>query len=357
MRYASPKWTQGDFVSGVYYMDEDGARQYSEYSYGKSTDNTLNDEHVDTTSYAVFGDGTLHLPASFDLTAGVRYTHDAKTASLNYYDILTPKYGFNADGVKDHWSETTPRVVLSWTPQRNVMAYGSITRGFTPGGFNGDASALSTFLTPFKPETVTSYEVGTKTQWLDNRLRFNAALFDMKYKDKQELLFNSSTFSTTILNASRATITGGEFELTYKATNWLKTSLAYSHLDGRYDEFVSGSTNYTGNPLANSPPNQVSAAANFNVPVSYGYLIGAINYSWVDSYNTGAANSPQLQIPSYGLLNLNAGIESIDHKWRAIVWVKNASNTDYILTRSTQTVLSQYDGEPRTYGITLYEKF
>jgi len=356
VRYASQKWAQGDFVAGVYYLNEDGARQYAEFSNGPLTDSTLNLEHVSTTSYAVFGDGTLHLPSSFDLTGGVRYTYDAKAASLNYSDFV---YGgdFNANNVKANWSSTTPRIVLSWAPRRDFMAYGSVTEGFTPGGFNADASAQSTFTTPFKPETVTNYEAGIKTQWLDNRLRFNASLFDMKYKDKQELLFNSSTYSTTILNASKATITGAELELTYKATNWLKTGLTYSHLDGRYDEFVSGSTNYTGNPLANSPPNQFTAAANINVPIGWGYLVGAINYAWVDSYNTGAANSPQLQIPSYGLLNLNLGIESQDHRLRLMAWIKNASNTDYILTRSTQGVLSQHDGEPRTFGLTLSEKF
>ena len=48
----------------------------------------------------------------------------------------------------------------------------------------------NTLTTPFNPETVTNYELGVKSQWLADRLRINASIFRMDYKDKQELFFN-----------------------------------------------------------------------------------------------------------------------------------------------------------------------
>ncbi|WP_394778647.1 TonB-dependent receptor domain-containing protein [Undibacterium sp.] len=362
LRYASPKWSFGDFVTGIYYMREDGSRQLATRGLAAKTgalaSSILASQNVDTTSYAAFADGTLHLPAAFDLTAGIRYTRDEKTAALARYDLVKPTNNFSASDVKASWGELTPRIVLSWEPQSNVMAYTSVTRGFTAGGFNGDASSLAVFKTPFSPEKVTNYEAGVKTQWLQNRLRVNASVYKMEYKDKQELVNNSLTGVLTIVNASKATVKGGELEVAYKPVNWLDLSASYSKIDGTYDSFVVGAVNNSGNPVASAPRNQYSAAANMTVPLaSTGYVVGAASYSWRDTYNTGAANDPNLQIPAYGLTNLSLGYESADRGWRLVAWVKNASDTKYILTRSTQVVRAEYVGEPRTYGVTLSSKF
>jgi iron complex outermembrane receptor protein len=362
LRYASPKWALGDFVTGLYYMSEDGSRQLGTRALAAQTGalatNTLADQKVVTTSYAVFADGTVHLPASFDFTAGIRYTRDEKTASLDRYDFLQASNNFKADGVSASWGEATPRAVLSWLPKPDLMAYASVTRGFTPGGYNADASTKAVFTTPFAPETVTSYETGLKTQWLNNRLRLNGALYRMDYKDKQELVFNSLTSVLSIINAGKATVEGAEIEAAYKPLSWLDLSSGYSRIHGIYDQFVVGAVNNTGNPLSNAPRQQFSAAASIDVPLaSVGHLIGAASYAWTARYNTGAANDPNLEIPSYGLSNVNLGIESPDRSLRLSAWVKNLNNTSYLLTRSTQVIRGEYAGEPRTFGLTLSSKF
>ncbi|SDF65509.1 MULTISPECIES: TonB-dependent receptor domain-containing protein [unclassified Duganella] len=362
LRYASPKWAAGDFVTGLYYMSEEGARQLWTRGLAARTgalaSSTLADQQVDTQSLGVFADGVLHLPATFDLTAGVRYTHDEKTASLTRTDYLRPAATFSSNGNKASWSELTPRVVLSWQPQANLMWYASATRGFTAGGFNGDASTAAIFRTPFDPEKVTNIEAGVKSQWLNNRLRLNASLYKMKYTDKQEFVNNTLTGILSIINAGKATVKGGELEVAYKPTRWLDLSAGYSHLNGVYDSFAVGTFNYTGNRLSSAPANQYSAAANMTLPLNgAGFVTAAANYAWRDTYNTGAAADPNLQIPGYGLANMSIGYESPDRSWKVTAWVKNANDTRYILTRSTQVVRAEYDGEPRTFGLTLGAKF
>jgi iron complex outermembrane receptor protein len=362
VRYASPKWSFGDFVTGIYYMNEDGTRQLNTRGLAAKTgtlaSSTLADQKVDTASYAAFADGVVHLPAMVDLTAGLRYTRDTKTANLTRTDFLRPAATFSTGDVDASWSELTPRVVLSWQPQTNLMTYASATRGFTAGGFNGDAATAAIFRTPFSPEKVTSYEGGMKSQWLNNRLRVNLSVYKMEYKDKQELVNNSLTGILTIVNAAKASVKGGELELAYKPVSWLDLSSGYSRLNGVYDSFVVGTVNNTGNPLSSAPRKQFSAAASINVPLgAIGYLTGAANYAWRDNYNTGAANDPNLQIPGYGLANMSVGFESPDRSWKVTAWVKNVNDTRYILTRSTQVVRAEYDGEPRTFGLTLGAKF
>src|SRR5471030_821654 len=114
-----------------------------------------------------------------------------------------------------------------------------------------------------------------------------------------------------------STVQGAELEAAYKPAAWLDLSSSFSRLDGTYDQFVVGSLNNSGNPLSNAPRKQFSTAASINVPLaSMGYLVGAANYAWTDRYNTGAANDPNLEIPGYGLANMNLGLESLDHSLR-----------------------------------------
>ncbi len=361
LRYASPKWANGDFVAGLYYADENGDRQLGTRGLaartGVLTSATLAEQSVDSRSIAAFADGTVHLPAAFDLTLGARYTRDRKDASLVRTDLLRASNTFAVAGLSHDWSEVTPRAVLSWTPRANLMGYLSATRGFTSGGYNADASSVAAFRTPFDPETVNNFELGLKSQWLQNRLRFNASLFRMKYRDKQELVNNTLTGILSIVNAGKASVDGSEIEVAYKAASWLDLSVNAAWLDGRYDRFVVGTVNNSGNPLSNSPRRQAGAAANFSYPVSFGYLVGAASYAWKDSYNTGAANDPNLQLPGYGLANLSAGVESPDRSWRMVAWVKNANDTEYLLTRSTQVVRARYAGDPRTFGLSLTARF
>ena len=272
-------------------------------------------------------------------------------------DNLRAANSFAVAGLSNEWSETTPRAVLSCAPRTNLMTYLSATRGFTSGGYNADASSAVAFRTPFDPETVNNFELGLKSQWLQNRLRVNAAAYRMKYRDKQELVNNTRTGILTIVNAGKATVDGFEAELAYKAAPWLDLSASFGYLDGRYDQFVVATVNNSGNPLSNSPRRQAGLAANFSYPVAFGYLVGAASYAWKDSYNMGAANDPNLQLPGFGLANLSAGVESPDRSWRLLAWVKNANDTEYLLTRSTQVVRARYAGEPRTFGLSLTARF
>lgn len=363
IRYASPQWGWGDFVAGLYFSSEDAKRQLTVRNLaagtGRETSNVLTDQAVETLSYAVFANATFRLGRDLDLSVGARYTVDEKTASLNRVDAASAANSFRADDLKADWSEVTPRVVLTWSPRQDVHAYASVTRGYTAGGFNTDAAALSALTTPFDPETVTNYELGVKSQWLDDRLRINASIFQMDYKDKQELFFNNLTRVLTITNAGQATIKGAELEMAYRPTFWLRLSGTYGLLDAVYDEFIiPGGAVYTGNSLGSSPRNKGSLAADLDLPLGeVGYLIGSASWAHTDGYNTGAAADPNLEIQSYALTNLMVGYEPPSRAWRATAWVRNAGDVDYVLTPSTQGVLAEYLGEPRTWGMTLSARF
>ena len=68
----------------------------------------------------------------------------------------------------------------------DAMIYGTYSKGYRSGGVNGRVDELASATTPYDPETVDSYELGFKSEWMDQRLRLNGALFYMEYEDKQE---------------------------------------------------------------------------------------------------------------------------------------------------------------------------
>lgn len=355
LRYSSPLWDTGSFQAGIFLMDEDGARQLGQRSLaagsGRVTADTLADQDVETRSASVFADGTWHATPSLDLTAGARYTYDRKVASLVRSNFLSPTASFQANGLHASWGEFTPRVAANWHITEASMLYASVSKGFTAGGFNTEASSVAALTNPFDPETVLAKEIGYKSQWLDNRLRFNMSVFEMDYQNKQEFINNTLTGILSIVNASSATIRGTELEVAWRPVAWLGLSATYGYLDSTYDRFEIGNINYTGNTLASSPRNKASLAADWRIPARVGTIFGAVSYGWQSDYNTGAAQDPNLEIPDYGLMNMNFGLEAVDQRWRVQFWMRNVTNKDYILTRSTATIRSEYLGEPRMYGI------
>ncbi len=294
-----------------------------------------------------------------DLTLGARYTTERKEASLIRTDTFVAANNFAARGLGKRWGEFTPRSVIGWAPNRAVRVYGSVTRGFTAGGFNTEAATAALLSRPFDPETVTNYEAGVKTRLWENRVRVNAAVFHQKYADKQELYFNSLTRILTIVNASSATMNGGELEVSVTPAQGLNLTGAYGRLDATYDDFnVPGVLNYTGNPLGSSPRNKVSFGGDYEwVVVRAGFIKAMAAWSRTDGYYTGASKDPNLFVPSYALANASLGFETASRSWRITAWVKNISDTEFLLTPSTQSVLSEYLGEPRTFGISVGARF
>lgn len=359
LRFASPKGQRADFVAGVYYLNEDGYRNLVTRAFAARTGATVThqiaNQKVESRSYAGYLDGVLHLGPALDLTLGGRYTADKKTASLVRTDLIAAAGSFSGFGLNKRWNEFTPRAVITWSPSKDARVYGSVTKGYTAGGFNVDAAVPAALSTPFDPETVTNYEAGVKVMLLERRLRLNAAVFRETYRDKQELYFNTLTRVLTIVNASTATMNGGELEAAFSPVPGLRLTGALGLLDAKYDTFVvPGVLNYTRNPLGSSPKHKVSLSGDYEYRLGKaGYVSVVAAWSQTASYYTGATKDPNLFVPAYALFNASLGFETIDRRWRVTLWGRNLGNTEYLLTPSTQTVLAEYLGAPRTYGVTL----
>ena len=358
LRFVSAKGDIFDYILGFYYYTEDTDRVVDDLLLGISGFVTFVDRsfdvNVDTESYAFYADATIHLFDTVDISFGGRYTNEDKEVTVNFTDKRRATNNFLVAPQAD-FDEFTTRVAIKWGATENINLFASRTEGFTAGGFNTETNSATAINLGFNPETITAYEVGAKTRWLDDSLTFNITGFIQDFEDKQEGFFNVAERFFSIFNASEASMDGVEIEAVWYPTDGLALYFSYSWLETEYERFViPGGADFTGNRLQTAPENTVSAGFNFRHPIKdMGNLLLNASYAWQDDYFTGASNSPNFLIDSYGLVNASVGFETSDGRWRIKLWGNNLSDKEYVLIRGTSGAIGEYYGAPITYGATL----
>lgn len=358
---------------GVYYFDstyELNQRTFSPAFFPPPTGivNAARSFEHDTRSYAVFGQVDWNVNDALTLSLGGRYTREKKEACgtefLNFTGVGNvpivsygncpgrPAYqGSYVDPVsgatiaqdgEQTWSKFTPRVNLSYTFDPSKMLYVTYSEGFRSGGFNGRASNPFT-LGPYDPELVESFEIGAKTQWLNNRLRLNVAAFSTDYTDKQEDVVFPDPVAVTVTvvqNASAATLRGAEVELVAVPAEGLTLGLNLGFLDASFDSWrvpglAGGIVDKSDFELRRAP--EFTAGLNLQYEQrlqNSSFLVYSLNYAYKDDYYIVANSlSPNPDQPGlvqgYGLLDASIGYET--ERWRVSLWGKNLTDEDYFV--------------------------
>lgn len=171
---------------------------------------------------AAFVEGSFDITETVKLTAGIR-GFEAKSSLFGFSGfnrnalaaICVPTTATNrpCDNVDKKYKETgeTHKVNLSWQVTPEKMLYATYSTGFRPGGNNRRPGIL-----PFTSDTLSNYELGWKTSWLDRKLRINGAVFYEEWKNLQfGLVPVGNNGVTNTYNAGDARIYGieGDFAL------------------------------------------------------------------------------------------------------------------------------------------------
>ncbi|RMB12256.1 TonB-dependent receptor [Eilatimonas milleporae] len=183
-----------DYVAGFFYFKDDNFTDFGDvFALNLPTGTiplVLADRIIenDTEALALYAQVDYNITEEFTFTAGIRYTDETKDFSIddnrpggNLNDVSLEQEGIPLEQVAKKW---TPRFALQYTPNDDMMFFASATRGFKSGGWNARGTTPDELL-PFGPETVWSYEGGLRSEWFDNRLRFNATAFYTDVTDFQ----------------------------------------------------------------------------------------------------------------------------------------------------------------------------
>lgn len=280
-----------------------------------------------TTSYAGFFDLRWKVSDRLSFGAGGRYTRDEKDIFNNYgrigalVGLTLPNFdGKSCVAATGTFSPVPGLVLPVFSPANNCSgqqgfgkftfrasadyefgesqrAYFAFSRGYRSGGFNGRASGPTT-LGPYEPETVDSYELGLKADWLDRTLRTNVAFYYTKYGNKQEEIVQASApgsaspQETVVRNASSATIKGVEVEFIAKPSRELTFNLALAYTDASFDRFfndVNGDfvpDDVSTLTLRRAPTFQWSATMDYSRPLGRGTLDFSTTLRYQSAYQT-----------------------------------------------------------------------
>jgi iron complex outermembrane receptor protein len=181
----------------------------SNLAYGNSTDDVR-------TSIEPFFQATYPITDRFRTTIGGRYNYE----SHDHYNLNFNEFGANsinmASTVNNKFTthEPTWRAEAEYDVTPDSLAYVSFSRGYKPGGVNGNPLTALVPLT-FKPETNIAYEIGSKNLFFDRSLRANVAGFYYDYQNMQYIETDPIPFDQGMANIPSIHIYGGEAEVSY----------------------------------------------------------------------------------------------------------------------------------------------
>jgi iron complex outermembrane recepter protein len=363
------------YVGGIYYFRESGSEFETDRAdvmftptpvFGDGLVITERKTSATNSAAAIYGQGTYAITDALDLTLGARYTRDKREAEKE--DIFFPAVASDSQT----YSQFNPGAIVEYALDEDINLYGKVVTGYKSGGYNLRAGSVEDFERGFGKEKLTSYELGTKTQWLDNRVQLNVAIFRSDYEDIQvDIPVLNNPQLTNTFNAGEAEIDGAELELTVVPLEGLVLNATYGYLDADFTKVVDPQTGTDITDiyvLPNAPENTYAFDVEYTLPrFAFGVVTASANYSWQDDLYTqgNAVVARGATIDSYGLLGARITLSEIPlgpSTLKASVWGRNLENKEWVMDSIGSfrgfiaDRLAAY-GEPRTLGVDLSVQF
>lgn len=355
-------------VAGLYWFTGSAGGQVLNNFYGLSFGDTQG--VVDTDSVALYGEFTWDFAERWALTLGGRYTDEKKTAdvyNIGYTDAtFTRPSGVVAADFEDSVSfqNFSPKVSLDFKVSEDILLYALASRGFKSGGFNirAQATAVPRSRLPFDDETVTTFEVGAKNAFLDDRLFVNLAYFNSDYKDIQLSVFtavpgsNPPVFFGDFANAGEGSVDGIELEYQALLSPSFTLQGNFAWLDAEYDEFLTNNVNVADSQKFTNAPDFSAAITGLHTLQldGGGSFTTRVSYSYQSEVYPTTDLSEAIKQPGYGLVSAGL-IWQTAGAWRFALEGANLADKEYRTTGyniPALGVLTGFYGAPRTYSLT-----
>lgn len=342
------------YVAGLYYFQEHGYEREYDTSAGFVVENRW--IKSDNSAWAAYGQATWTPVDPLDITLGARYTVDEREAE-KYSGI----YFSQVRSDKEDYSNFSPALTVNYRWTDSLSTYAKATTGYKSGGFN-TRSTETGFLQPYDEEEVVSYEIGMKSDWLDNRLRLNVAGFYNDWSDMQQnfILVPGTPFLTDTFNAGEAVTQGFEIDMVAILAEGLRLSVSYARTNAEFKEVidpVSGLDVADSYTMPYAPDKSYAVAVDYDLPAfSFGNMSLHVDYSWRDDTVGTAPPQDGFDLPDYGLWNARVALTDIGAgdggSLKLALWGKNLTDEEYLLhTVGLGGSNVGWFGEPKSYGI------
>jgi iron complex outermembrane receptor protein len=382
-----------DGVFGLYFFDEDSSDRVIVHLSNPGTSYDTQRVALGSKAWAAFTDWTLKITEGLSATAGIRYTDETKDLQGTLFNVspatapepppptaLCPFNGpppsqtgclFLSTGkFSRDFSATTTSASIQYRWNEKAMTYVSWSEGFKSGGYNQRYNAAPPGNEPisFGSETAQTIEIGAKLNPLPS-LRVNAALFSTNYDDIQ-MTYRLGVVPL-LFNAGKASIDGGELEVTFAPGLGLLFDASVGYLDSGFDSISQP-------PPLGSVPLTASATLSSRLPftpewtthagASYSFRVGddwtltpRVDVSYTAEQFFDAANSPEIA-QTGGVTVWNGSIALESTHWRFSLNGNNLGDKLYPLAgTSSMTTSAGYaeiiNARPRSLSLTAQYSF
>jgi iron complex outermembrane receptor protein len=375
-------------VGGIYFYQNTEYRSREDdpfVPYGTASEPTfdfLGDVTAKVITKAGFANTTWHLFPGLNFNAGIRYTKEEKGFEFNdwnidgitpYLPLSNPADPLNGTVGRFDGSHIDYRLNLDyqWTP--SVMTYASWSTGFKGGGIT-PRPYYPEQVVGFKPETLKSTEVGLKSQWFDNRVRANFAVFYEDYYGYQasanlpQLCVDKNgaplqpPFNNPCgeyVNAADAVGKGFEAEFEVHPIDHMMIDASYSYLDLTFYRSISPAI-APGESVPDVGKNKASVGIQYEVPMAnHGSLTPRVDAAYTPAACGDLICSPDVQTAAYTLVNGRVTYWSPGRGWSLALQGTNLTNKLYYITK-TSTGIGYIDGQigmPREWALTVHKQF
>ncbi len=353
-RLASATGGDLEWTAGVFYRDRQDDTGIH-YLFGLPPDIPaeplpFSPTRAQSKSYSIFGQVDYQLTQRLKLGAGVSYFEDDREET----DRLANT------SISGRFDSVNPRFVASYALSDSLRVYGSAAKGFRSGGFN--AGGLAGGVPPYQPDSIWSYELGTKASLLEGRMSIEAALFFSEYTDVQvlsaQLLNDTITQFTT--NSGDAEIKGIDWNIQYRSTRGQSVGVSGDFVNAEMVKVNAlAASQDVGDSLDYVPDYHVNlwAAQEFNwfAGDHPGYVRVEYNRQGEMSYRNNTLGSwYHFKSDVIGLLNASVGWRS--DRWYVDLFVRNGLNEHGWINANWGQGHSPR-ARPRTFGISFGHDF
>ncbi len=246
----------------------------------------------------------------------------------------------------------------------DASIYYTWSEGYRPGGINRaigmDGNGNVTAPQIYKPDFLTNNELGWKTVWADNRVRWNGAFYHMQWEDLQFTQYDAATYNSPVgltTNAAQALIRGYETDIDMQITEAFRLGVSASYNDAVLDENFALASNESlkGSPLPNVPKFKYNISARYDTTVNQYDMHWQAVYAHVDSRVNNIWANLARKLDSYDNLNLSAGIAK--DQWAIEAYLNNVMDERAQISRGNSWDTTITTNRPRHGGVRLSVRF
>ncbi|MCH7343643.1 TonB-dependent receptor [Pelomonas sp. CA6] len=360
------------YQGGLYVFDERYTAIATNYDTPTGAYASSSSTRQTNRAYALFASVNYDVTQDFKLRGGLRYTRDKKTLDVSSADIpLNAANGLSATSSDAKW---TWDLSGTYALDRNTNLYARVGTGF-----RGSAILPASQFDPLskaKQETLTSYELGIKSDLWDRRARLSASLFRYDVKGLQLTEVGGGANSNSVKSADKAVGQGVEFNLEILPIDRLFLTLGGSYNDAKIKDGLltvggcgapctvlnrpagGGQFYIDGNQLPQAPKWVANLTARYSIPTAGGnefYIY--TDWAYRSKVNFFLFESVEFTGKALTEGGVRLGYVWDNGKYEAAAFVRNVTNQVRVTGAINFNNLTGFINDPRTYGVQFKAQF